>query len=77
LSLLTCLVRRQGQTLSHEYLLYHAWGLSAGAHGKNYVKTYIRYLRVKIEPDPKNPVYIITDHGAGYRLALPANDAQR
>ena len=75
--LLSCFVRHPGLTLSHDYLLYQVWGLTDGARGYEYLKTYIRYLRRKIEPDPQRPAYILTEHGLGYRLALPAGGAGR
>lgn len=69
-SLLACFVRQPGKTLSRQALLNQAWGLLPG-RGEDYVKTYIHYLRRKIEPDPGKPTYILTEHGVGYRLAWP------
>lgn len=66
--LLACFVRHPGNLLSHDYLLHRVWGLDAAGRTANYVKTYISYLRKKIEPDPKRPRYIITERGIGYRL---------
>jgi two-component system, OmpR family, KDP operon response regulator KdpE len=68
--LLACFVRQPGKTLSRDYLRNQVWGFTGG-HGKDYVKTYIRYIRRKIEPDPDRPAYILTEHGIGYRLAWP------
>ena len=48
-------------------LLEHVWG-DAFARGGDEVKLYVRYLRIKIERDPANPVYLQTARGAGYRL---------
>ncbi len=67
--LLACLVRHVGRALSPEYLLSQVWGLDMPAKANQYIKTYIRYLRQKIEPDPKHPRYILTERGLGYRLA--------
>ncbi|MBN1814676.1 MAG: winged helix-turn-helix domain-containing protein, partial [Anaerolineae bacterium] len=36
-----------------------------------YLRVYVRYLRQKLEPDPSNPVYILTQPGAGYMLQQP------
>jgi DNA-binding response OmpR family regulator len=69
--LLSCFVRQPDKALSQEYLLRQVWGLERGRNGKGYVKTYVRLLRQKIEPDPTHPRYIITDWGLGYRLAGP------
>ncbi len=76
LNLLACFVRQQNQVLTHEYLLYRVWGISSGAHGEAYVKTYVRYLRLKIEPNPRRPIYFVNEHGIGYRLAHPQRDGQ-
>ncbi len=40
----------------------------------DYLRAYIRHLRIKIEKDPSNPEYIITFHGTGYMLACPENE---
>jgi hypothetical protein len=40
----------------------------AYADDKGYIKRYIWYLRQKIEPDPANPQYILTERGFGYRF---------
>ena len=34
----------------------------------DYVKLYVRYLRLKLEEDPSNPAYILTEWGVGYRF---------
>jgi DNA-binding response OmpR family regulator len=66
--LLSCMVHNEGRVLPHQYLLNEVWG--PGHAGEiDYVKHYIRYLRHKIEKDPSNPVYILTEWGVGYRLA--------
>ncbi|MBM3190651.1 MAG: hypothetical protein FJZ90_18280, partial [Chloroflexi bacterium] len=38
---------------------------------EHYVKLFIWRLRQKIEPDPAEPRYILTERGLGYRMALP------
>lgn len=64
--LLVCLAENSGRTLTHEQLLTRVWGDEYVDTG--YVKRYIWYLRRKIERDPSNPEYIITERGFGYRL---------
>ena len=65
--LLRALAEKPGRTLSHRQLLTRVWGPDyAGETG--YVKRYIWYLRRKIEDDPGQPRYIITERGFGYRL---------
>jgi len=66
--LLACLVRNEGRVLPHRYLLTEVWGPEY-ADDVDYVKLYIRYLRLKIEQDPSNPVYIMTEWGVGYRFS--------
>jgi len=64
--LLVCLAENAGRTLTHEQLLTRVWGDEYVDTG--YVKRYIWHLRRKIERDPSNPEYIITERGFGYRL---------
>jgi DNA-binding response OmpR family regulator len=66
--LLSCLVRNEGRVLPHRYLLTEVWGPEY-ADEVDYVKLYIRYLRLKIEEDPSEPVYIQTEWGIGYRFS--------
>jgi two-component system KDP operon response regulator KdpE len=52
----------------HSDLLARVWGPEY--HDEvDYLWTYVRYLRNKIEPDPGNPRYIISEPGVGYMLA--------
>ncbi|MGB3906709.1 MAG: response regulator transcription factor [Anaerolineae bacterium] len=65
--LLLNLAENAGRILSHEQLLSQVWGPEyVGETG--YVKRYVWYLRQKIENDPSNPQYILTERGFGYRL---------
>jgi len=65
--LLLTLAENAGRILSHEQLLSQVWGHEyVGETG--YVKRYIWYLRQKIEDDPGNPQYILTERGFGYKL---------
>ena len=66
--LLSCLVRNEGRVLPHRYLLTEIWGPEY-AEEVDYIKLYIRYLRLKIEEDPSNPIYIQTEWGVGYRFS--------
>ena len=65
--LLYHLVNNAGRTMTHEQLLSKAWGYEYREEG-HYVRLYITYLRQKIEPDPPNPRYILTERGVGYRF---------
>jgi two-component system KDP operon response regulator KdpE len=65
--LLAHLMEHAGEPLSPATLVTEVWG-PAYADDKGYIKRYIWYLRQKIEPDPANPQYILTDRGFGYRF---------
>jgi len=65
--LLTCLVRNAGRVIPRELLLAQVWG-DEFVEATQYLKLYIRYLRQKIEKDPSNPEYILTEWGVGYRF---------
>ncbi len=69
-NLLYYLVRNAGQILSPEMLLTRVWGPEY-ADEIDYVKVYISRLRSKIEPDPRHPQYILTEHNLGYRFWKP------
>ncbi len=66
--LLSCMVRNEGRVLPHRYLLTEVWGPEY-ADEVDYVKLYVRYLRLKLEEDPANPSYILTEWGVGYRFS--------
>lgn len=65
--LLYQLVSNAGKLLTHETLLARVWG-SEYRDEDQYVRLYITYLRQKIEKDPKNPRYILSERGLGYRF---------
>ena len=63
--LLYHLVRNAGQVMSHESLLARVWGREY-TDEISYLKSYINRLRNKIERDPHEPEYILTEYGVGY-----------
>lgn len=65
--LLYHLVKNAGWVMTHEMLLAKVWGHEY-RDSPEYVRLYITYLRKKIEPDPSNPKYILTEYGVGYRF---------
>ncbi len=65
--LLYQLVTNAGRLLTHETLLSRVWGPEYRDEDQ-YVRLYITYLRQKIEKDPKNPKYILSERGLGYRF---------
>ncbi|TMC49127.1 MAG: response regulator transcription factor [Chloroflexi bacterium] len=65
--LLYHLVNNAGYVITHDMLLAKVWGHEYRDESQ-YVRLYVNYLRQKIEPDPANPKYILTEHGVGYRF---------
>ena len=65
--LLVALVKSSGKTITHQQLFRAVWG---AAHGdaQQYLRVYVAHLRRKIEPDPYEPKYIVTEPGVGYRF---------
>ena len=66
--LLFYMAENAGRVLSHEQLLREVWGPEY-VNNVDYTKLFIWRLRQKIEPDPRKPVYILTERGIGYRMA--------
>ena len=69
-NLLKYLMQNQEAPLDHTKLLRAIWGPEYG-HEFEYLRTYIRLLRRKIEDDPTKPAYIITEPWLGYRFRNP------
>lgn len=69
--LLVCLLREAGRVVSHRKLMAQVWG-GEYVQCRHYLRLYIRYLRSKLEDDPKDPKMILNEWGTGYRLAVPA-----
>jgi two-component system KDP operon response regulator KdpE len=66
--LLRVLVQHAGKVLTHKFLLGELWDDLTDAQ---YLRVYVRQLRQKIEGDPEQPQYILTETGIGYRLRAP------
>lgn len=66
--LLITLARHPNQVMTHTDLLTEVWGFEYRDE-VDYLRTYIRYLRQKLEPDPAHPQFLVTTPGVGYRLA--------
>jgi two-component system, OmpR family, KDP operon response regulator KdpE len=69
--LLAALAAHAGQVIDHRTLLRTVWGPGYG-NERNYLRTFIQRLRVKLENDPKNPAVIVTVGARGYRFGPPA-----
>jgi DNA-binding response OmpR family regulator len=65
--LLYHLIENAGWTVPHDQLLAKVWGYEYRDEA-HYVRLYVNYLREKIEADPSNPKYILTERGVGYRF---------
>lgn len=65
--LLYHLIENAGWTVPHDQLLAKVWGYEYRDEA-HYVRLYVNYLREKIEEDPSNPRYILTERGIGYRF---------
>ncbi len=65
--LLTLLVANSGKVMTHRQILREVWGPSHAEHG-HYVRVYMGHLRQKLEDDPAQPKYIVTETAVGYRL---------
>jgi two-component system KDP operon response regulator KdpE len=65
--LLEVLVRNRGRLVTQKQLLHDVWG-PAYSTEVNYLRVYVAALRRKLEPDPANPRYLITETGMGYRF---------
>ena len=66
--LLRLLIAHAGKVLTHKFLLGELWDDLTDAQ---YLRVYVRQLRQKIETDPEQPQFILTETGIGYRLRAP------
>ncbi|CAN5827718.1 two-component system response regulator KdpE [soil metagenome] len=67
-NLLARLVRSAGKVVTHRQLLADVWGNEFIEH-THYLRLYMAQLRAKIEEQPAEPRYLLTETGVGYRLA--------
>jgi two-component system KDP operon response regulator KdpE len=70
--LLALLMRNQGVPVTHAKLLRTIWGPEYGTE-LEYLRSYVRSLRKKIEDDATHPKYILTEPWVGYRLCDPSD----
>jgi two-component system KDP operon response regulator KdpE len=66
--ILHCLMSRAGRVITYARLLTAVWGADSREEVE-YLRTFVRQLRKKIEDDPANPIYLLTDVYVGYRFA--------
>ncbi|MBS0393413.1 MAG: response regulator [Proteobacteria bacterium] len=67
--LLECLARGAGMIVTQAQLVREVWGPDRPGDSRG-LRTYVRLLRQKIEPNPDHPTFIVTEAGVGYRLRL-------
>jgi two-component system KDP operon response regulator KdpE len=71
--LLCELTRNAGKVLTHRELLQRVWGPDYS--GENtYLRTFVRHLRRKLEPDPSQPRFLLNELGVGYYVPPPDTD---
>jgi two-component system KDP operon response regulator KdpE len=73
--LLRQLALNANRVMLHEDLLTKVWGPEY-RDDVDYLRAYIRYLRLKLEPEPSNPQYILTSPGVGYILTCPESEEE-
>jgi DNA-binding response OmpR family regulator len=71
--LLAYLASNANRVITHRELLRAVWGPEYGEEAE-YLRVYMRYLRQKLEPEPANPRYLLTQPAAGYMLYRPDED---
>ncbi len=69
--LLMVLVTNVGRVVTNPQLLREVWGPSHSESG-HYLRIYMGHLRHKLEDDPTQPRYLLTETAIGYRLLIPA-----
>lgn len=68
--ILALLTRNAGKVLTHDYILREIWG-PAQADQAQYLRVHIGHLRQKLNDDPAQPRFIMTEPGVGYRFVMP------
>lgn len=66
--IMTTLIKHGGKVVTHRQLLKEVWGPES-VFENHYLRVYMTHLRRKIEPNPAQPQFLLTDPGIGYRLA--------
>jgi two-component system, OmpR family, KDP operon response regulator KdpE len=66
-NLLAYLAANAGRVLTHHSILSHVWG-EPEADQVEYLRVYMRQLRKKLEDNPSQPAYLLTEPGVGYRF---------
>lgn len=72
-ALLTLLAKNDGKVLTHQYILRQIWG-PGYVEQSQYLRVFVGQLRKKIEPNPNNPKFIVTEPRIGYRFCTKNED---
>ncbi|QPK64292.1 response regulator [Methylomonas sp. LL1] len=67
--LLCVLIKHAGRVLTHQQILKEVWGPSY-QENPHYLRIYMSQLRQKLEADPTQPRYLLTESGVGYRFKI-------
>ena len=67
---LECLARNAGMIVTQKRLIAEAWGAERQGDARG-LRSYVKMIRQKIEPNPERPSLIQTEQGVGYRLKAP------
>ena len=67
--LLNILLTSSGKVVTHRHLLKEVWG-GLHAEDNHYLRIYMGHLRQKLEDDPTQPKFLLTETGVGYRLDI-------
>jgi two-component system KDP operon response regulator KdpE len=74
--LLHCLMANSGMPITHARLLHAVWG-AEHRNELEYLRTFVRQIRLKIEDDPAAPTYLLTDAYVGYRFCEPQDGGEQ
>jgi len=72
-SLLALLAKNDGKVLTQQYILRQIWG-PGYTQQSQYLRVFVGQLRKKIEPNPNNPKFILTESGIGYRFCTKVDE---
>ena len=61
------LVKHAGKVLTHNYIIKEVWGGEIGGENQS-LRVFMANIRRKIEKEPANPRFLLTEVGVGYRL---------
>jgi two-component system KDP operon response regulator KdpE len=67
--LLACLARGHGLIVTQDQIIREVWGPDRVTDTRG-LRSYVKLLREKIEPDPARPRFLVTEPGVGYRLIV-------